>query len=263
MNAEAVIMSAKNEKIKNLRLLASSAKARREADACFIEGLRLCREAFAANRLESLFATAETQAAHPGEAMFSPQNERLYTVSASVAESVSDTPSGQGVFGCCKTEGLLRGSGEITGGAYLLLEEIADPGNMGTLIRSAEAFGASGVIIAGGCDIFSPKVVRASMGGMFRIPVYSCSDPAALYAGLKNKNFRCYATAPGGGTDIQSVQKSGNFAVAIGNEANGLTKELMLAGERVTIPMRGGAESLNAAAAGAIVLWEFFGRTNG
>lgn len=251
------ISSVSNTSIKYARLVKSQSKTRRQDRVCFAEGLRLCGEAAAAGRIKVAYATEDFLKSNPG---FGGDFE-LVSVSEGVASALGDTDNPQGVFCLCDTAGLLKSADEIGGGRFVFAENIADPGNLGTILRTAEAFGASGAILGGGCDVFSPKVIRGSMGGIFRLPIFDCADSTSCARVLQSRGIRCFAALlDPAATPIEKLDAGENFALIIGNEANGITADLAAVCEHVTIKMKGGAESLNAAAAAAVLIWELMGR---
>ena len=140
----------------------------------------------------------------------------------------------------------------------LVLEDIQDPGNMGTIFRTAEAAGATGIVMSRGTvDIFHPKVVRATMSAVFRMPFYISNDLCAEISAFRERGIRSYAAHLGGKRAYDELPLSKGCAFLIGNEGNGLSEELTAqADEKIIIPMAGGAESLNAAMAAGILLFE-------
>lgn len=144
----------------------------------------------------------------------------------------------------------------------LLLENIQDPANLGAMSRTAEALGISGLLVIGGCDVYSPKALRASMGALLRLPVEvagtTAEDSISVLQNAEALGFRTYASTPAAdAVPVTTVDFSGPVLCVVGNEANGVTPQTMdTCTARVTIPMEGRAESLNAAAAGAILMWE-------
>ena len=137
----------------------------------------------------------------------------------------------------------------------LVLEDIQDPGNLGTIFRTAEAAGATGIVMSRGTvDIFHPKVVRATMSAVFRMPFYISNDLCAEISVFRERGIRSYAAHLGGKRAYDELPLSKGCAFLIGNEGNGLSEELTAqADEKIIIPMAGGAESLNAAMAAGIV----------
>ena len=140
----------------------------------------------------------------------------------------------------------------------LVLEDIQDPGNLGTIFRTAEAAGATGIVMSRGTvDIFHPKVVRATMSAVFRMPFYISNDLCAEISAFRERGIRSYAAHLGGKHAYDELPLSKGCAFLIGNEGNGLSEELTAqADEKIIIPMAGGAESLNAAMAAGILLFE-------
>jgi TrmH family RNA methyltransferase len=164
-----------------------------------------------------------------------------------------DTPSGiLGIFPLPE-----RSAADVLAlpGLVLVLAGVSDPGNAGTLVRSAEAFGAAGVLFGrGGADPYAPKVVRAAMGSLFRVPVASVA--ADELAAIAKASGRQIVVADTEGEDLGAVALPGDAIVAIGNERRGVRDWLPQWDRAVRIPQRGMTESLNAAVAGSIVLYE-------
>lgn len=142
-------------------------------------------------------------------------------------------------------------------GRYLVLDGVQDPGNLGTVWRTADAFGAAGLLLTGNCaDPFGPKAVRASMGACFRLPVWK-GERGAVAGLLKVSGIPLYATALRKDTeDVRQVDMT-KAAVVIGSEGRGISEEMLdLCEKSLKIPMEEKCESLNAAVAAAVVLWE-------
>jgi TrmH family RNA methyltransferase len=140
-----------------------------------------------------------------------------------------------------------------------VLENTADPANLGAIARTAEALGISGLVISSqGCDPFSPKAQRAGMGALLRLPIYISSELISDLKGLSDKGFSLFASVvQDADSDVSKVKYPENCCVLIGNEANGLTNEIIsVCDQKITITMKGRAESLNAAAAACMIMWE-------
>lgn len=139
-----------------------------------------------------------------------------------------------------------------------MLCQLQDPGNMGMILRTCDALGIEAVLLTQCCDLYSPKVVRATMGSVFRVPVLNFSSPEELLAFLHQKQICSYASVPDRtALSLTECRFSHGCAVWIGNEGNGLPDTVISACQyAVTIPMKGGAESLNAAMAAGILVWE-------
>ena len=145
-----------------------------------------------------------------------------------------------------------------TGGSYAVLHQLQDPGNAGMILRTADALGLDGVIYSASCDIYSPKVVRATMGSLFRVPLCCVPEIEPVLAACRDAGVESCAAVVSGQAELvgQCLFRKGT-AVVIGNEGNGLPEEVSAACDRrVTIPMHGTIESLNAAMAAGIILWE-------
>ena len=259
---EETITSRENPTVKLCRRLRSGAKERREEGLFLAEGLRLCREALAAFPGEGvLLCTREALEKHP-ELLDLPAARRA-VVSSGAAEAIADTRAPQGVFCLCPLPGE-RPFAPDPRGRYLLLDGLQDPGNLGTIIRGAEAFGITGLILSESCpDCFSPKVLRSTMGSLFRQPVYRRRDLPALVRELGEAGLRTYAAAlDPGAAPVQALgEKPGGLAVAVGNEGAGVSPGVLEACRAsVYIPMAPGIESLNAAAAATVLMWEMSGR---
>lgn len=257
-----VISSRKNEIIKNAVRLSSSPEYRREAGLFLAEGARLCSDAVQSGiRVRALFYTAHAMEKY-GEYLnvILPGARQVYEVEPHVAQLLSDTKTTQGVFCICE---IPRRAGELAelkaDRHYAAFENLQDPANLGAVLRTAEALGVGGIILAGSCcDVYSPKVLRASMGAVFRLSFYTAPVLADVLSELNRKGFLTLAAVPD-----SSAKKITEFlfdaptVIAVGNEGNGLTQEAIEAcGQRVTIPMLGRAESLNASASAAILMWE-------
>ena len=149
----------------------------------------------------------------------------------------------------------------MTGGdapLLVVLENIQDPGNMGTIIRTAEGAGATGIIMSKETvDIYNPKTIRSTMGSLFRMPFVYVDDICGTVRELSNRGIRTYAAHLSGENEYYNEDYAGGTAVLIGNEGNGLTEEITSKADRlVKIPMAGKLESLNAAVSAAIILYE-------
>jgi len=246
-----MITSRDNPKVKVAIKLRESARARKEQGLFFLEGFRLCSDAMASgHEPQTLFATQEAlekYSLHPASCIL---------ITESVAQKLGDTKTPQGMFGVWKQEAKnKRQDFWRPGGRYIALEHVQDPGNFGGAARTAEALGISGLLISGGCDIYHPKALRASMGALLRLPVLEVENLAEELAAC---NLPCYAAVPDGAAiPVNKIEFSNGAVVLIGNEGGGLSLEAIKACEvAITIPMNGRMKSLNAAAAATILMWE-------
>lgn len=253
-----VIQSRTNAKIKDGCRLTASAKYRREQGLFTLEGLRLCADAAQSGcQVQTLFLTADAEEKGGERLKILLKNaQEIYTVTEEVAEKLSDTVSSQGVFAILQM--LPETALAIQkGGKYVVLDTVQNPQNLGAIARTAEAFGVNGLIVGGGCDRYNPKALRASMGSLLRLPVFETEDLAATVREI-GKTVPTFATVPDCAAESICAQDfSGGAAAIIGNEGNGVSEAVLSAAQkRVTIPMRGNAESLNAAAAATVTVWE-------
>ncbi|MDF1495936.1 TrmH family RNA methyltransferase [Caproiciproducens sp. CPB-2] len=264
-----LITSRQNEIIKHAARLSSTAGFRREEGLFLAEGARLCRDAAQSGvGIRTLFYTAqagERYADYLGE--IQPAAEESYLVEPHVAALLSDTKSPQGIFCVCRMRaGTEKLEAMEPGLHYLGLENIQNPANLGAVLRTAEALGIGGVLLGGSCcDVYSPKVLRASMGAVFRLPFYVGAELASAIGFLNGRGFVTLAAVPD--SSAQKVTEVGfrkPTVLFVGNEGNGLTSAAVAAcSGSVTIPMLGRAESLNASASAAILMWEMMREKSG
>lgn len=246
-----LITSKSNPLLTRVRKLNSRRSARREAGLFVAEGPKLLAEAL------KWGGTLDAVICAPGVSLPElPENVRTVEVSDNLLSAIANTETPQGVVFLCKVK-CLDIPEKLPGERYLILDGVQDPGNVGTIWRTADAFGADGLILCNGCaDPWNPKTVRATMGAVFRLPVYGCALKEAAEK-LSAAAIPLYATALREDTmDVREISLS-RSAVIIGSEGRGVSQEaLALCKATLKIPMRARCESLNAAMAAAIVLWE-------
>ena len=251
------ITSKKNPVIKELSLLNKSSSLRYEKGMYIAEGARLvCDAALSGIEIEMLFftETAEKKYSNYIKEVINKAKE-VYRIEDFIAEAFSATKNSQGVFALCK----IKENKKSIENKTVILENIQDPTNMGTVLRTAEALGINTIILSGECcDIYSPKVLRASMGAVFRANIQYLKTPSDVKTALKKANYSIYGSVPLNTAEkITKIAFNNKSAVAIGNEGDGLTEEFKnICDSLITIPMLGRAESLNAAAAASIIMWE-------
>lgn len=258
------ITSRSNEQIKYVANLQKDSHARYAGEVYTVEGIRMSRELPPESVLQLFISESFNKKNAAADIAGGVRDELITIVADDVFEKISSTKSPQGILALVKMpryelSDLTRG-----GKGLLLLEEIQDPGNLGTILRSAEAAGLGGVILDEKCaDIFSPKVVRSTMGSIFRVPFIKTDSFAFAVSALKESGYTIYA-AHLDGEDIYSSNFSAKSAFLIGNEGNGLRRETsMLADKMIRIPMEGKVESLNASIAASLLAfeWRAFRRT--
>lgn len=247
------ITSRKNRIISHLRSLGGDGAFRREAGEFLCDGEKLLREALSSGAELRHVLWAE-EAAFP-----LPDGIRQYVCPQELVQYVSPLKNSAGpVF----SVGLrhIEPKGPLT--SAIVLENVQDPGNVGTVVRTAAAMGIGAVILVGGCaDPWGPKTVRSTMGAAFRQPVME-TDINGLMDFLAEKDLKLFGAALSqGAADIRTVDVRG-LAVAIGSEGRGLSRELLerCAGQLI-IPMEPDSESLNAAVAASIAMWEIYRKT--
>ena len=147
--------------------------------------------------------------------------------------------------------------GRIPGGTLLALDAVADPGNVGSLIRAADAFGLDGVLLGTGCvEATNPKVVRGSVGSLFSLPLIAAGiDLQPVLSRLRDQGWKVYRAEAGGGTPLPDVSGARPWILLLGSEAHGVSRELEPLGEAIHINLTGAAESLNVAMAGGILMY--------
>lgn len=257
-----IISSKDNRLVKLWRALNTQAKQRRENGLFAIEGARLCGDALASKLpIEAVLYTADAKESYPTviAGLVAAANE-CAEITPGVANAMADTNHPQGVFCVVKSLDILLSLDTINNmGRYGVLEDIQDPGNLGTIIRTAEAFGLDGLVLSTGCcDVYNPKVLRGSMGGVFRLPLWVVDDIPATITALQQRGLTALAcVVDADATPLHRAEMSAGCVCVIGNEGNGLKDETVaVCKHRVTIPMGGRAESLNASMAAGIVMWE-------
>ncbi|MEY8353690.1 RNA methyltransferase [Lachnospiraceae bacterium 54-53] len=252
-----MITSSANGKVKQVMNLLKKAKTRKETGLFAAEGLRMFKE-LPKDRIDSVFVSESFLAEEGRRKLVS--GIRCETVADDVFKTMSDTRTPQGILALVrqysyKMEDLF---GTREAAFLMILEDIQDPGNLGTILRAGEGAGVTGVIMNDTtADIYNPKVIRSTMGSVCRVPfAYTQDLPASLKA-LKAAGVRLYAAHLDGRNNYEKEDYTVGTGFLIGNEANGLTGETAaLADAWVKIPMKGNVESLNAAVAASVLMFE-------
>lgn len=239
-----MITSKTNAKLKQVKKLLNSAKERRESGLFVVEGVRLFTEV-PPELVEAVYYSPEC----PLDLSGYPQAEQ---VEKNIFRELSDTVNPQGILAVVRQPGLdpVQSNGKI-----LILDGIRDPGNLGTMIRTAEAAGVKMVYMSPDCvDLFNPKVIRSTMGSIFRVPVKT-SELTTVITRLKKAGIRVYGTSLSAEKSYKEVDLSA-AAIIIGSEANGISDPVLKAAScLIKIPMMGKVESLNAAVSAAVLLF--------
>ncbi len=252
-----LIQSRENPMVKEAASLISDKKLRKATGLFVVEGARLCSEAVKSGaKVLRAFATEEAQGRYPEyiSGLVS-SSEEFYCITPGVAEKISDTKTPQGVFAVCRFEE--KAVDLDSEGVFVLLSELQDPGNIGTVLRTCEAMDVKGVFLCNCADVLSPKVLRSSMGCLFRLPVKICSSTEEAVYLIKAAGVTTYAAALSETAELlPDVRFDRRSCLLIGNEGSGLSKEVVdRCDKTVMIPMPGKAESLNASAAAAIIIY--------
>lgn len=284
MKAMDIITSKDNATVKNVKKLLEKASERRKQDVFVAEGVKMCDEAVSMGRVKTLLVSESFYDKCSGEFLYGGSESALIAekgthitelirngsknvvrLSDGVMRLLSDTVNPQGVMALVHMphsdvterpflENAFKRDGYIK---LLVLDDVADPGNLGTMMRTAEAAGMTGVIMSRGCvDIFNPKTVRSTMGSILRVPftyVEKLSDTVQM---LKDSGIMFYVTHLRGEKYFNEMEYDKKCAVVIGNEARGVSSEISeICDNWVKIPMHGSVESLNAAIAAALMMY--------
>ena len=276
-----IISSKDNKRIKYIRSLLEKGNIRKKNHQFVVEGIKLVDEALEYGKvLEVVCAESLYDEIISGDLSgnrllaendknitnYVKKGSSLLVVSDTVFKSMSETKTPQGILAVAEMpdyglldKGFLEQAYTKNGKIKLLvLEDTADPGNLGTIMRTAEAAGVTGVIMGKGTvDIFNPKVVRSTMGSIFRLPFAYAEDLKETIQESKKQGISFYATHLKGEKSYKDIKYSDMSAILVGNEARGLSDEVAdLADTYVLIPMQGKVESLNAAVAAALMMYE-------
>ncbi len=248
------VSSTKNNFVKELKKL-SKKKYRQEQGHYLIEGLHLIEEA-----LRSKANVTTIIMTHQGQELLTElpltsDKRAYYLLSDDVFKSVSDVPAPQGIMALIKLEQV--NSLKNLSGRLLLLDNVQDPGNVGTMIRTADAAGYAGVVLGEGCaDIYNPKVLRSMQGSHFHVTIVEANLAAIIFE-LKEKGMGIYGTELNPeAIDYRLLKCAADFALIMGNEGQGVSSQLLqLTDKNVYIPIIGQAESLNVAVAAGILMF--------
>ena len=248
-----MISSADNAKIKDVIKLKTKKRFRDEASLFVSEGEVLVSE-IPPELIKEIYISEDYQGKIPDT------EAEVIRVAPGVFGKISDTVTPQGILALvkkktCTPEEILATE---TNAPVIFLERLQDPGNLGTIVRMAEAAGVAGIIMSSDtADIYNPKTVRSTMGSLYRMPFSYCSDLSYEIKNAKEAGIVVYASTPADAKDFYECDYTKKSAFIIGNESAGVSEDIMaLADERIKIPMEGRVESLNAAMAATIVCFE-------
>jgi TrmH family RNA methyltransferase len=248
------IASKQNKRIVRLAKLISKTSFRRETGLAVAPGIKLFFELIRENISPAEIFVTEKCLKDIGEKLL-PFSDRVFVITEEIAGKISDQKTPEGIF--CVFERKVN-SFDLKDGRYLVLDCLQDIGNVGTILRTADAFSLSGIIISpDSCDIFSPKGLRTSMGSVLRVNISEMETTKAL-SKLNSNGFETFAAvlSDDNSDRLENIKFPEKTAVVIGNEGNGVSKDAeSLCKRKLTIPMSGKAESLNASVAAGIIMY--------
>lgn len=242
------IHSTKNPQVKDWKKLLTK-KEREKTGTFLVEGFHLVEEALKAGQVLELIIGEETELPQRWNYGSIP----VTLVTKEIIESLADTETPQGILAVCEEPQFQEG---LHGKKFLLIDSVQDPGNLGTMIRTADAAGIDAVVAGIGCvDIYNAKVLRSAQGSHFHLPVMEANLFETIQK-LKNDNIPVYGTALENGVEFKSVPPAEAFALIVGNEGSGMDLELLRETDKnLYIPILGKSESLNVAVAAGILLY--------
>lgn len=259
MNKLNIIISSKdNPIIKSVKKLKE--KRYRDTQKKFIvEGLRFVKEAIESDfKVDYLFISEKNYKKFTSEGFIkeSKKEVELFEVSESALHQICSTENPQGIAAVVEYKNI---DAEMKDGFYILVDKVQDPGNMGTIIRTANAAGALGVIItAGTVDVYNSKTLRSTMGSIFKIPVIFEDKNLSKIKKLKENGFRIITSALEAKYNFYDVKLNGRLIITVGNEGNGVSDPIKKVSDLIVkIPMPGNAESLNVGVASAVMMFEY------
>lgn len=235
--------SVNNEKIKNIKKL-NNKKYRDETNLYLVEGEHLVKEAYENNVLEELILLENTNL---------DIDIKTNYVTENVLKYISNLDNPNGIIGICKKK-----ENNLKGNRIVILEDIQDPGNLGTIIRSCVAFNIDTLVLSSNTvDLYNPKVIRATQGMLFKLNIIISDNLEELIKNLKQNNYTIYTTNVKNGKSLKTIEKKRLFAIIMGNEGSGVSEKLnSLSDEYLYIDMNKNCESLNVAVATSIILYE-------
>jgi len=249
------ISSKENSLIKQIKKLKEK-KHRLENKAFLVEGFRFIEEALKSSfNVKYIFINENADKEYCEKYISVHEcNAEIYIVSDIVFKTLTSTETPQGAIAVVENKVLNL---KYCEGFYVLVDKVQDPGNLGTIIRTAHAADGLGIILTKGTvDVYNEKTLRSTMGSIFNIPIMEDKD-LSLVRELKNKGYKLITSSLDTNNNFYDIDLSGKCIISVGNEGKGISKEIYeLSDEKVKIPMPGGAESLNASVAASIMMYE-------
>ncbi len=244
-----IITSKDNEIIKNIKKLKEK---KYRLDSYIVEGIKMVKEAINENQEIALIAIREDF-----KIDFDTKNIKTVTISNKIFNDISDVKTPQGILAVIKKN--QNNQIETNSNYILALDSLQDPGNMGTIIRTADSANINQIIInKTTVDPYSPKVIRSTMGAIYRTNIIEVEDLKTTLKEIQSKGFQIITTDLKATQSIYDINYNNKTVVVIGNEANGVSQEILqTADKKVIIPMLGKTESLNASIAASIMIYEY------
>ena len=256
--SESPLLTARsNAQIKHALAVRKDARTRRQTGQFFLEGARLCADAAESGAvILTLFYTDKASQTYADRvSLLRHTAKQSYRVSEALSDYLAETEHPQGIFCLCAMRGETQPIRPH--GKYIALSFVQNPDNLGAVSRTAEALGLDGLILEGGCDPYNPKAQRASMGSLLRLPIVQTDDLPSVLLRCREEGMRTFASTPDRtAMPVTRADFSDGVVCVVGNEGAGLRSAILDTCTRIPIPMRGRAESLNAAAAASVLLWE-------
>ena len=247
------IESKNNNLFKEIKKLKEK-KHRIKSNKYLIEGLRFVEEAIKSKvSIDSIIFTESFKEKNPDLFLKINENIKLIQMNEALLKQLCSTENPQGIVGVINMQNKELKSGELV----VLVDKVQDPGNMGTIIRTAHAAGAAGIVMTKGTvDIYNDKTLRSTMGSIFYIPIVE-DDSLDFVKSLKKEGYKLVVSSLQGKNNFFEENLQGKVMIAVGNEGNGVSDEVYdIADIKVKIPMPGEAESLNVAIATSIMIYE-------
>lgn len=250
------IESKDNKIFKETRKL-KERKWRNKSKKYLIEGMRIVEEAIKSGvKIDCIFVSEYSTENENIKKILESTNSNSFILSDELFNIISDTENSQGIIASV----YMNGTNDYTdkkNSMYILVDKVQDPGNLGTIIRTAHAAGADGVILTKGTvDLYNEKTIRSTMGSIFYINVFEDNDLSYLNT-LKEKGYKLIVSSLKESKDFFMEDLSGNVIITVGNEGNGVSEEIeAISDVRIKIPMPGNAESLNVSVAASIMIYE-------
>ena len=258
-----IITSKDNEIVKHIKKLKEK-KYREEYNEFIVEGIKMLKEAIDEKmNIKQIVISENCKGLIPNSIMNEIQKLNYVYVSEKIFNTITDVVSPQGIMAILEKPANSENQIDYSSSNFLLLDNVQDPGNMGTILRTVDSLNLKQIIVSkGSSDVYNLKVVRSTMGAIFRVKVIESENLVTTIKELKKHGIKVYATDLSTDKSIYDVNYE-KSAIVIGNEANGVSKEVLKeATEKIKIPMIGKTESLNAAVATSIIMYEVYRSQN-